>query len=166
MPLDKVGFNEISEYVQLLSRLKKSPTTIQQHIVATRKVLNYAYANNYIKHLPKFPAVKLNSVPRGSFNLSEYKLLVQTAKRYVHTKIVDPTKSQRKRGRFHMDAYLTISPELVDTLYGQWIHASQRHQVLAASARDGAQSQAHLLATEPPRDQEARQAQPYLATSL
>jgi integrase len=115
MPIDKVGYNEISEFVQLLSKLKKSPTTIQQHIVATRKVLNYAYANNYIKHLPKFPSVKINSIPRGSFNLSEYKLLVQTAKRYVHTKIVDPTKSQRKRGRFHMEPYLTISPEL------QWL---------------------------------------------
>jgi integrase len=84
-------------------------------MVATRKVMNYAYANNYIKHLPKFPTVKINSIPRGSFNLSEYKLLVQTAKRYVHTKIIDPTKSQRKRGRFHMEPYLTISPEL------QWL---------------------------------------------
>jgi integrase len=115
MPIDKVGYNEISEFLQHLSKLKKSPTTIQQHMVATRKVMNYAYANNYIKHLPKFPTVKINSSPRGSFNLSEYKLLVQTAKRFVHTKIVDPNKSQRKRGRFHMEPYLTISPEL------QWL---------------------------------------------
>jgi integrase len=115
MPIDKVGYNEISEFLQHLSKLKKSPTTIQQHMVATRKVMNFAYANNYIKHLPKFPTVKINSIPRGSFNLAEYKLLVQTAKRYVHTKIIDPTKSQRKRGRFHMEPYLTISPEL------QWL---------------------------------------------
>lgn len=115
MPIAKVGYNEIADFIHKLSTQNSSPTTIQQYLVATRKVLNHAYANNLIKHVPKFPSVKIQSQARGSFTLLEYKTLVRTAKKQIGNHIDALNKTQKKRGRFAVTDFTLITNEL------QWV---------------------------------------------
>ena len=115
MPVSKIGYNEIADFIHKLSNQNSSPTTIQQYLVATRKVLSHAYANNLIKHVPKFPSVKIHSQARGSFTLLEYKTLVKTSKSEIGNHIDALTKTQKKRGRFLVSDYTLVTNEL------QWV---------------------------------------------
>jgi len=111
----KLGYNEIADFIHKLSTQNCSPTTIQQYLVATRKVMNHAYANNLIRHVPKFPSVKIQSQARGSFTLVEYKTLARTAKQQIGNHIDELNKTQVKRGRFAVVGYTLITNEL------QWV---------------------------------------------
>ncbi len=97
MVITDVGYTQVSDFVNLLSREGSSTTTIQQYLIAIRKVLNHAYANNLIPNVPKFPSVKINVTPRGSFTLTEYMALVRTAKRNVGMKIPVLTSVRKKQ---------------------------------------------------------------------
>ena len=59
LAIDRVGYQQVADLVQQLSSRNLSTTTIQQHLVATRKVLHYAHGLGLIKSLPKFPSVKV-----------------------------------------------------------------------------------------------------------
>ena len=77
--------------------------------------MNHAYANNLIRHVPKFPSVKIQSQARGSFTLVEYKTLVRTAKQQIGNYIDQLNKTQKKRGKFAVIGYTLITNEL------QWV---------------------------------------------
>jgi hypothetical protein len=81
-----VGYSDISRFVQLLSNEQHSNIMIHQYLVCVRKVLNHAYETDVIQQIPKFPSIKMPSVSRGSFSLSEYKSLVKTAKNLIGTR--------------------------------------------------------------------------------
>jgi Phage integrase SAM-like domain len=68
MPLERIGYQQISDFIQTLSNENLTTVTIQQYLVAIRKVLNYAVGVGKLKSMPKFPAVKVTSKPRGSYN--------------------------------------------------------------------------------------------------
>ena len=72
MALEQIGYQQISDYIQTLSDQNLTTVTIQQHLVAIRKVLNYAVGVGKLKSVPQFPSVKVTSKPRGSYNLAEY----------------------------------------------------------------------------------------------
>jgi hypothetical protein len=69
MPIDSIGYQQVSDYIQRLSDRNLTTVTIQQHLVAIRKVLHYAVGVGKLSTVPKFPAVKVKSKPRGSFTL-------------------------------------------------------------------------------------------------
>ena len=73
MPIDTINYQHLTELVNRLNKRGLSPTSIQQHIVATRKVFHYAHGMNLIPSLPRFPSVKIKNQPRGSFTLMEYR---------------------------------------------------------------------------------------------
>ncbi len=73
----RIGYTQLSNFVQQLSANGMTTTTIQQHVVATRKIFSYAYSVNLIASVHKFPTIKVTSKPRGSFTLAEYRLLVR-----------------------------------------------------------------------------------------
>jgi integrase len=112
MPIMDVGYSQVSDFVNLLSREGSSTTTIQQYLVATRKVLNHAYVNNLIKHIPKFPSVKISVTPRGSFAVSEYRQLVRAARLNVGRNIPVLTSSSSKRGAGVLDRNACVSVDL------------------------------------------------------
>lgn len=64
-PIARIGYTQLSGIVQQLGAAGLSSTTIQQHIVTTRKFFSYAYSVSLIPFIPKFPALKVSSKPRG-----------------------------------------------------------------------------------------------------
>jgi integrase len=109
-----IGYSDISRFVQLLSNEHHSNITIHQYLVCIRKVLNHAYETDVIQQIPKFPSIKMPSVSRGSFTLSEYKTLVKTAKQLMGTRSKKVTSNQKKRGK-DSEPYMFVSDEL------QWL---------------------------------------------
>ncbi len=112
MALTRIGYTQLSNFIQQLSANGMTTTTIQQHVVATRKIFSYAYSVNLIASVPKFPAIKVTSKPRGSFTLAEYRLLVRTARRLVGERVSISTTQRSKRGKEHVDRYAEITCDL------------------------------------------------------
>jgi len=86
MAVEDVGYNELANFIGKLSNDGNSSTTLQQYLVAIRKVLNHAQSLNLIQRIPNSPKVKIKINPRGDFNVREYMLLLRTAKKCI----VDP----------------------------------------------------------------------------
>jgi hypothetical protein len=112
MAMNRIGYTQLSNFIQQLGATGMTSTTIQQHVVATRKIFSYAYSVNLIPSVPKFPSIKVTSKPRGSFSLAEYRLLARTASRIAGERVPITTTQRSKRGREHVDRYAEITREL------------------------------------------------------
>ena len=112
MAVNRIGYTQLSNFIQQLGATGMTSTTIQQHVVATRKIFSYAYSVNLIPSVPKFPSIKVTSKPRGSFSLAEYRLLVRTASRIAGERVPITTTQRSKRGREHVDRYAEVTREL------------------------------------------------------
>lgn len=112
MVLAKIGYTQLNDFVAKMSMDGLSSTTIQQHLVATRKILTHAYTLNLIPAVPKFPTIKTQDKPRGSFTLQEYRLLVRTAKQNIGVRIPITTTERSKRGEMEIDRYAVIGADL------------------------------------------------------
>lgn len=112
MEIGKINYSQLGNFVQKLSADGFTPTTIQQHLVATRKVLTHAQTQNLISSVPKAPAIKVTSKPRGSFSVMEYRQLLQTAKRSIGQRISIKTSTGSKRGQDLVDRYALVSQDL------------------------------------------------------
>jgi hypothetical protein len=112
MPVDRIGYQQVSDYIQLLSQRELSSVTIQQHLVAVRKILHYAVGVGKLKALPKFPPVKVTNKPRGSFSASEYLLLVRTARKLMGQRIGVEVTARSRRAQGTVDRYGRIARDL------------------------------------------------------
>ncbi len=112
MPVKRIGYVEMGDFVASMSRAGLTSTTIQQQLVAARKVLNYALARGIIANVPEAPTVKVTSKPRGSFSLEEYRQLVRTARQQIGQNIAIRATSRSKNRAGKVERYATISPEL------------------------------------------------------
>jgi len=112
MEIGKISYSQLGNFVQKLSADGFTPTTIQQHLVATRKVLTHAQTQSLIVSVPKAPAIKVTNKPRGSFTVTEYRQLLQTAKRSIGQRISIKTSIGSKRGRDLVDRYAVVSGDL------------------------------------------------------
>ena len=112
MEIAKINYSQLSNFVQKLSADGFTPTTIQQHLVATRKVLTHAQTQNLVVSVPKAPAIKVTNKPRGSFTVTEYRQLLQAAKRSIGQRISIKTSIGSKRGRDLVDRYAVVSQDL------------------------------------------------------
>ena len=75
-----IGYREIMEFVDFMSKCKSS-TTISQYIIAIRKVFNHAVRVGALEKLPEFPKIKIKTVSRGAFTPTEYWRILRTARR-------------------------------------------------------------------------------------
>lgn len=112
MPITGISYVQMGDFVSSLSRAKLSSTTIQQHLVATRKVLNYAQSLGIIPSVPTAPTVKIISKPRGSFSLTEYRQLVRTAREQVGRSIAVRSTDRSKRGADKLERYAVVGADL------------------------------------------------------
>lgn len=78
-PITAIGYKEIMEFVDFMSKAKSS-TTISQYIVAIRKVFNHALRVGALDKLPEFPKVKIKTTSRGAFTPTEYWRILRTAR--------------------------------------------------------------------------------------
>jgi hypothetical protein len=112
MAVDRIGYQQVSDYIQLLGKRDLSSVTIQQHLVAIRKVLNYAVGVGKLKSVPKFPAIRVTSKPRGSYSVSEYLTLVRTGRRLIGERVAIEVTEKSRRAQGTVDRYGRISADL------------------------------------------------------
>ena len=83
MEVDKVGYEVLSQYLNLLSGLNVQPVTIRSYLQIVRKVLVLANRRGVIPAVPEFPKLKVKPKARGWFTPAEYLVLYRTARRLV-----------------------------------------------------------------------------------
>lgn len=112
MVIRNIGYAQLSDFVGHLSREGLTSTTIQQHLVAARKVLKHAYTLGLIPSIPSAPTVKITNKPRGSFSLAEYRQLVRTARQHIGQRIPIRSTQRSKRGADKLERYAIVSADL------------------------------------------------------
>lgn len=112
MPIEQVGYQQLSDFVEKMSSEDFSTTTMQQHMVAVRKVLSHANSVNLIKQIPRFPTIKVVDKPRGSFSLTEYRDLVRIARQQIGQEITTDDADKSRSSYEIYDRYTRVSPDL------------------------------------------------------
>ena len=112
MALEKINYQHLTDFVALLTKKGQSTTSIQQNLVATRKVFNYAHGLNLIRSLPKFPNITIKQHPRGSFTVAEYLSLVRKARRLIGTRIPSNFTVNSRRGENNLDQFAVVSQDM------------------------------------------------------
>ncbi len=112
MDVTRIGYTQLSNFLSKLSADAMTTTTIQQHIVATRKILTYAYSINLIAAVPKFPTIKVSSKPRGSFSVGEYRRLVAMARAQTGARVPIKASIRNKRAENSIERFATVSDDL------------------------------------------------------
>ena len=110
--VERIDYVSVSEFVAHLTKQGHSTTTIQQHMVAVRKVLTQALARRLITALPRFPTVKITSNPRSGFSLLEYRQLVRAARQSADQPVPILTSEKSRRGSGRVDRYTRVSGDL------------------------------------------------------
>ena len=80
----------LREYLEYLDDRRKqplAPATKNRQLIVIRKVLNLAYENEIISHIPVSPKVPVKDKPRPSFSEAEYKLLLKTARQAIQENV-------------------------------------------------------------------------------
>lgn len=78
--IDQINPADIEEFLTYLYEFNLSDITINQYFNALRKVLTHAFESDLISKLPRFPKLKMNSIPRGGFTVKEYLKILRYAK--------------------------------------------------------------------------------------
>lgn len=112
LALEKINYQHLTDFVALLTKKGQSTTSIQQNLVATRKVFNYAHGLNLIRSLPKFPNITIKQHPRGSFTVAEYLSLVRKARRLIGTRIPSNFTVNSRRGENNLDQFAVVSQDM------------------------------------------------------
>ena len=112
MELEKINYQHMNDFVAVLTQKGQSTISIQQNLVASRKVFNYANGLNLIGSLPKYPSISIKQHPRGSFSVAEYLTLVRTARRSIGARIPSSITGKSRRGENKLDQYAVISQDL------------------------------------------------------
>ncbi len=93
--IDQINPSDIEEFLTYLYKFDLSDITINQYFNALRKVLTHAFELDILSKLPRFPKLKMNSVPRGGFTVTEYKKLLRYAKTHRSSAEDDHVKTHR-----------------------------------------------------------------------
>lgn len=107
-----IDYGLLDKFKTYLYEKKLAPSSIKIHFVALSKIFRYAQQQGLISRAPLFPKLKTEDNARSYFKLSEYKLLLRTAKRLIGTvtelrQVTDATTGASKKLR-----NVTISKEL------------------------------------------------------
>jgi integrase len=112
---DAVDGNTLDDVVDRLGAAGLSPTTISQYMVVVRKLLKMAVRRGLLLEMPEFPKVHTKNKPRAMFSVSEYRLLISTARRLSADRRSAPqTKVEGgTRERFWVPTkYLQLPPDM------------------------------------------------------
>ena len=95
LPIGEIGYREIMEFVDFMSKCKSS-TTISQYIIAIRKVFHHAVRVCALAKAPEFPKVKIKTASRGAFTPTEYWRILRTARKLRGQPHPDSKRALRK----------------------------------------------------------------------
>lgn len=94
-PITAIGYTEMMEFVDFMSK-SKSSTTISQYLIAIRKVFHHAVRVGALENLPTFPTVKVKTASRGAFTPTEYWRILRTARSLRGTPHPNSKRALRK----------------------------------------------------------------------
>ncbi|MFT4243794.1 MAG: hypothetical protein QM569_16115 [Acidovorax sp.] len=100
--VDRVQADQMQTFMERMSALSASSTTISQYLVIIRKVLKLAVSRQWMRELPEIPRIPITSQPRSTFTVGQYRALLRTAKRLAHERAEAPRikESPGTRKRF------------------------------------------------------------------
>jgi site-specific recombinase XerD len=78
----QITSSDVEEFLTYLYEFDLSDITINQYFNALRKVLTHAFEMELIDKLPRFPKLKLDSIPRGGFTVTEYLKILRYSKNH------------------------------------------------------------------------------------
>lgn len=110
LPITAIGYREIMEFVDFMSKAKSS-TTISQYIIAIRKVFHHAVRVGALDKLPEFPKVKIKTASRGAFTPTEYWRILRTARSLRGTPHPNSKRALRKSYKLVYNDYC-MPPDL------------------------------------------------------
>jgi integrase len=96
--MSEIDTDTIEEFVEYLTAQNFSTPTIIGYLSNFKKVIRLLMRKKILAQMPLFPRLKMNSIPRGAFTLTEYAAILRASKtlRYKACKGDSPEK------RFHM----------------------------------------------------------------
>jgi hypothetical protein len=83
MDVSQITKQTINEYLGSLNDRRLAKSTRNKHVGVIRKVLKHASDSGILKSLPTFPTIGQNTNPKSWFDRNEYKILRDTAKKYL-----------------------------------------------------------------------------------
>jgi integrase len=89
----------LEAFVQRLTRVGLSTTTMSQYLVVVRKLLRLAVRSRLLGEIPEMPQVRVIHRPRAMLSLSEYKAVVAAANRLVKQQLLAPQIKQKGQAR-------------------------------------------------------------------
>ena len=95
LPITAIGYKEIMEFVDFMSKAKSS-TTISQYIIVIRKVFHHAVRVGALDKMPEFPKVKIKTASRGAFTPTEYWRILRSARSLRGTPHPNSKRALRK----------------------------------------------------------------------
>ena len=110
LPPSAIDHAQLLAFTQYLSK-SLSTITVNQYLIAVRKILTMAVAVNALDKLPEFPKVKVQTNSRGAFTPTEYWQIMRTARKLQHTRHPDSDSTLRKNYRLRTAEY-TMPPDV------------------------------------------------------
>jgi Phage integrase SAM-like domain len=81
--VDEITAHSLEEFLNYLYEFNLSDITISQYFNALRKILQHAVLLGKLDKLPTFPKLKIDSIPRGGFTVTEYLKILRCAKKHT-----------------------------------------------------------------------------------
>lgn len=105
----------LEQFVERLTAVGLSTTTMSQYLVVVRKLLRLALRHKLLREMPEMPQVRVLHRPRAMLTLSEYRAVVQASHRLVSKCLAAPQIKQHrhKRERFWVQPrHLTLPRDM------------------------------------------------------
>lgn len=99
LPINEVQADPLQALISRMAELRRTATTMSQHLVIVRKVLKLAWSRKWIAEMPEIPKITISSQPRSTFSVGQYKQMLRTAKRLVNTGALAPCVKESTSGR-------------------------------------------------------------------
>lgn len=111
LDVNEITFDTLERFVGKIGA-DLSASSIQRHLGLIRKVLEYALNRNLLRAIPKFPKIRKQDAPRGSFSPAEYERLLERAKVMVGTEHVIRANAKPGQKQGNVTRRLKITPDL------------------------------------------------------
>ncbi len=115
LPVDDIAEEHIDAFLERMGEAEASTTTISQYLVILRKVLKLAVARKWLAEMPEIPKITINSQPRSTFSVQQYRQMLRTSKRLAREGATAPCVKQGggERERFWVTArYRTLPMDM------------------------------------------------------
>ena len=89
---------DIEEFVEYLTAQHFTTPTIIGYLSNFKKVIRQLMKKKILAQMPLFPKLKMNSIPRGAFTITEYARILKASKQLRHKEC----KGESEDKRFHM----------------------------------------------------------------